>query len=140
MNEDATKRGEPFNLTFSDDEAGKAFAEAVVKIVNRKQGRNNLYKDNWYDRNRITYHTDRIDSKAGRIKQAEDNFFAGKISLRELMDILEEEAGDVAVYSLFVMAKLEKLKVVIANNDPDYERQSVALYLTEKMGGDDEET
>lgn len=137
---------EKTKFTFSDDDAGHAFAKALTKIIERKQGRNSLYKDNWYDRNRITYHTDRIDSKAGRIKQAEDNFFAGKINLDYLMDILEEEAGDIAVYSIFVMAKIAKLRemvkgdVAASSSTPTSELYwSVPVYLTERDREDDDE-
>ena len=133
--ENTLKDGDRIDFTFPDDEAGKAFVFAIKKIVERKLGRNDLYKDNWYDRNRITYHTDRIDSKAGRIKQAEDNFFLGKISLQELMDILEEEAGDIAVYALFVMAKLDKLKTTALKEGglPMDVQGSVSFYLSEKI-------
>ena len=117
-------------ILIPENEAGRGFVGAIKLIVERKFGRNKVYKDNWFDRNRITYHTDRIDSKAGRIKQAEDLFFAGEITLQQLEAILIEEAGDIAVYALFILARVKKLRDDINNNLPLGVPSDVVMYLT----------
>ena len=125
-------KGGKLIIDIPEDEAGKAFLDAVSRILKLQLSRNLVYKDNWYVRNRIVYHTDRIDSKAGRIKQAEDLFFLGKISLQELETILLEEADDIAVYALFLLVRVNKLRDDINRNLPPGMPSDIATYL---MGG-----